>query len=124
MFTHVLDKSIPRNSEYLNEQIARLDPHKRWTIKVSEFKTQRSLEQNKWARKFALEFGKHIGYDADDAYDLLMFKCNPIYKTDPETGNEIRLNGHFSKLNTKEAAECQERMIRFGASLGFYFSDD
>lgn len=122
MFTHILDKSNPRNFAYFNERVENL-PLGRYTIKVTEYKSQRSLEQNSWARKFASEFGKHIGYDPDDAYEVLMHKCNPVFKVDPETGNDIRLAGHFSKLNTKEAAECQERMLRFGEGLGFYFNE-
>jgi hypothetical protein len=123
-FTHILDKSIPRNIEYFNERINQLDITRRWNIEVKEYKSQRSLQQNRWARKFASEFGKHIGYEPDEAYDLLMYKCNPIFKTDPSTGEQIRLNGHFSKLDTKEAAEVQEAMIRFCGALGFYFNEE
>jgi hypothetical protein len=124
MFTHILDKSLPRNVAYFNERINNLPPIERYEITVKVFKTQRSLLQNRWARKFAAEFGKMIGYTPDEAYDLLMYKCNPVYKANPLTGEVIRLSGHFSKLNTKEAAEVQELMIAFGNECGFYFSED
>ena len=113
-----------QNRPNLIEKIAHLDcSNQLWQVTIRPYKAKRSLNQNNWARKFAYEFGKHIGYHADEAYDLLMFKCNPIFKTDPQTGNEIRLNGHLSKLNTAEAAEVQERMIMFGETLGFYFDE-
>jgi len=118
------------NRAGLNDKLDRLDLTATiWHVSVKPKKSKRSLQQNKWARKFATEFGKRFGYDHDDAYDLLMFKCNPVFITDPETGNEIRLAGHFSQKqdgtprNTAEAAEVQEVMLRFGDSLGFYFDD-
>ena len=101
--------------------LRRLDPTKQWIVKAVERKSQRTLQQNKWVRKFALEWGKHVGYEADEAYDILMYKCNPIFIIDPITKEEIRLAGHFSKLDTKDGAECQERIIRFGEEQGFIF---
>jgi hypothetical protein len=111
------------NRDGLFEKIRQLNPLVLWTCTIREKKSKRTLQQNKWARKFASEFGKHIGYEPDEAYDLLMYKCNPVFKTDPTTGNEIRLAGHFSKLDTADAANVQEVMIRFCAGLGFYFDD-
>jgi hypothetical protein len=32
--------------------------------------------------------------------------------------------GHFSGLNTANAADVQESMIRFCAGLGFYFDEE
>jgi hypothetical protein len=109
------------NRDSFFEQVKKLDPTVLWQAKIVERKSQRSLQQNKWARKFAAEFGKHIGYEPDEAYDILMYKCNPVFKIDPVTKKEIRLAGHLSKCDTKEGAEVQERMIRFGESVGFYW---
>jgi hypothetical protein len=102
------------------EILKSLDPMRKWVFTWQEYKLQRSLSQNDWARKYARDFGKHFGYDADFAYDMLMYKCNPIFKTDIE-GNEIRLGGSFSKLNTADAAEVQERMLSYGLNNGFYW---
>ena len=119
----------PTNRPSLDQKLDGLDPRFLWDIKVTQRKSKRSNAQNSWARKYASEFGKHFGYDADFAYDLLMYKCNPVFKADPETGAEIRLGGHLSKKedgtprNTAEAAEVQEAMLRFGDSLGFYFDE-
>jgi len=71
MFTHVLDKSLPRNAEYLNEQIARLDPHTRWTIKAVPFKSKRSTEQNSRLWKLYTELGQHIGHAPDEVHTLM-----------------------------------------------------
>jgi hypothetical protein len=112
------------NRDGLFEKIRQLNPLVLWTCTIREKKSKRTLQQNKWARKFASEFGKHIGYEPDEAYDLLMYKCNPAFKIDPETGQEIRMAGHFSGLNTANAADVQESMIRFCAGLGFYFDEE
>lgn len=93
-----------------------------WHVTIRPKKSKRSLSQNDWARKYARDFGSHFGYDADFAYDMLMYKCNPIFKTDLE-GNEIRIGGSFSKLNTADAAEVQERMLRYGLDNGFYWDE-
>jgi hypothetical protein len=112
------------NQQGLINKLNLVPPTEKHLVTVKPYKSQRSLEQNKWARKFASDLGKQIGYDPQEAYDILMYQCNPVYKTDPLTGNEIRLPGHLSDLKTDEAAEVQDRMIRFGQSIGFFFNDE
>jgi hypothetical protein len=111
------------NRDSFFEQVKKLDPTVLWEATIVERRSKLSAQQRKWARKFAAEFGKQIGYDPDEAYDLLMYKCNPVFKVDPVTQEEIRLPGHLTPKDTKIGAEVQERMIRFGESLGFYFED-
>ncbi len=69
-----------------------------------------------------MDFGKHFGYDADFAYDILMYKFNPVFKYDIE-GNELRLPGSFSKLNISDAAIVQDNMLRYGIDNGFYWDE-
>jgi hypothetical protein len=123
MPTHILDKSNAQNVKTFAELYKRLDITKRWRVEIKEHRSQRSNQQNRWARKFATEWGKSIGYEPDEAYDLLMYKCNPVFIKNPETGEQIRMPGHLSDLDTKEAAEVQDRMQRFCAGLGFYFDE-
>lgn len=111
------------NRKSLCEKINALDPLPLWQCTIRLKKSKRSLEQNRWARGFATAFGKHIGYEADDAYALLMYKCNPVFIVDPVTGGEIRVAGHFSSLDTKQAADVQDVMQRFCAELGFYWDE-
>jgi hypothetical protein len=115
----------PQNLSFLVQKMERLDPHKRWVCNVTEKKSRRSNEQNKWMRGFAADFGAHFGYSPDESYELLMYKFCPEFITDPETQEEIRKPGHFSKKqdgtprDTKEAAEIQEAVLMWAASLGF-----
>lgn len=111
------------NKQAFYDVLKGLDPTRNWVFNWHEQKSKRSLSQNDWARKFARDWGAQIGYEADEAYEILMYKCNPIYVTDKDTGEQIRLAGSFGKLNTKDAAEVQELMIRFGHSTGFYWDE-
>lgn len=110
------------NLPYLFEKIKALDLSQGYVANVTIKSHKRTLNQNDWARKFARDFGNHFGYDADFAYDMLMFKFNPIFKTDPD-GNEIRIGGSFSKLNTTEAALVQEDMLKYGIEHGFFWEN-
>lgn len=110
------------NLPYLQAKINEIDNIHDYEIHVRPRKDKRTLEQNNWARKFARDFGNHFGYDADFAYDMLMFKFNPIFQTDPD-GNEIRIGGSFSKLNTAEAALVQDNMLKYGIEHGFFWEN-
>ena len=111
------------NKEQFIKKVNELDPTVRWQAIVTEYKSKRSDEQRKWSRKYAAEWGKHVGYEADEAYQLLMFKFNAKFIIDNETGEEIRTCGHFSKLNTKQAADVQEAILRYGEQLGFFWDE-
>ena len=110
------------NLPYLFEKIKALDLSLGYVANVTLKSHKRTLSQNDWVRKFARDFGNHFGYEADFAYDMLMFKFNPIFKTDPD-GNEIRIGGSFSKLNTTEAALVQENMLKYGIKHGFFWEN-
>jgi anti-sigma factor RsiW len=110
------------NRSSLFETLSHLDVTRLWDVEWRERKSKRSLAQNDWARKYARDFGAHFGYDADFAYDMLMYKFNPVFKHDPE-GNEIRVPGSFSKLETAQAAEVQDMMLRYGLENGFYWNE-
>lgn len=116
------------NREAYCQKILALPKGVLYQSRVTEKKSKRSNEQNKWMRGFAADFGLHFGYSPDEAYDLLMYKFCPEFVTDPE-GNEIRMPGHFSKLqdgtprDTKNAAEIQEQVLIWGANLGVMFME-
>ena len=121
---HILDKNSDANKEAFFLKIRELDSKILWDIKIEKHKEKRSLEQNDWARKFARSCGEYLGYTPDEMYELLMYKCNPKFITDVESGVEIRSAGHLSGLSTKDAAMVQDRMINWGLEMGFYFEDD
>jgi len=93
-----------------------------YVANIIERKSKRSKDQQDWARKYARDFGKHFGYEADEAYQMLMWKHNPVF-IDDGAGNQIRLPGHFSKLDTAKAADVQDAMLRYGIDLGFFWDE-
>ena len=105
------------NFENLILWLKRLDPTKVWEVSVREWKSKRSIEQNRWIRGYADKLGKHIGYEADEMYDILMYKFNPQFIT--IEGEVVRIPGHFSQLKTNEAADVQDAVQRWGNELGF-----
>lgn len=110
-----------RNTAPLYAQIERLDPTQRFKVTVTPWKSKRSLAQNKWVRGYAKDLGKHLGYEPDEMYEILMYKFNPLFITDKETSEVIRLPGHFSSLKTDAAAEVQNEIQRWASGLGFYW---
>ena len=112
----------PGNLPNLIAKLNQLDLSLGYVVTAKLRNSTRTIAQNNWARKYARDFGTHFGYDADFAYDMLMYKFNPIFKADPE-GNEIRIGGSFSKLNTAEAAIVQDNMLRYGVENGFVFDE-
>lgn len=118
-FTHNLNRASNGNLDYLIKRLSELDPNKVWTVTASEYKKKRSNQQNRWVRGFAKELGAHLGYSADEMYELIMYKHNPVFITDKETGEVVRMAGHFSKLNTADAAKVQEQIEIWAAGLGF-----
>jgi len=121
VFNHTLDKSIPRNVEYLNEQIARLDPMIRWSIKAVPFKSTRSTEQNSRYWKLLTELGHHIGHSPDECHMLMGYKFLRELKT--VNGENVEVIKSTTKLNTKDMAEYQDAIERWASEIGFYFED-
>jgi hypothetical protein len=119
----------PQNKPYAIELINKLDPTKQWQMSITEKKSKRSLEQNKWMRGFAKDAGDYFGYDADRFYEMLMFKFCPEYIVNLDTGEEVRKPGHFSKKQdgtprtTGEAAEIQDAVQRWAAEFGFVWEE-
>jgi hypothetical protein len=120
----------PANRDNLFAKISALDPHKSWICNITEKKTKRSNSQNKWIRGFAAAFGEHFGYSPDEAYSILMYKFCPEFTVDMDTGEEIRMPGHFSMKqdrtprDTKDAAEIQDAITVWSAQHGFVWSNE
>lgn len=109
------------NYPSLFKQIQALPPTVKHVVTVKEYKSQRSLEQNRWVRGFARDLGNHLGYEEREMYDILMYEHNPVYIFRKDTGEVIRLAGHFSDLKTDEAAEVQDKIQRWAANMGFFW---
>ncbi len=121
MFTHVLDKSIPRNLEYFNERISQLDPMIRWSITVKPFKSTRSNEQNSRLWQLYTELGKHIGHTPDEVHELCGYKFLRELKT--INGVSVEVIKSTTKLNTKDMAEYQDAVEHWASGIGWFFDE-
>jgi len=120
---HILDKNVNANKDSFFKKIRELDSKVLWDIEIRKHNGKRTTNQNDWVRKYARDCGEYMGYTPDEMYDLLMYKCNPVFLVDVETGCEIRAGGHFSSLNKKDGAIVQDRIINWGLEMGFFFDE-
>jgi hypothetical protein len=121
-FTHILDKSIPRNVEFMQDRFNKLDPTVRWSVNVEPFKSTRSKEQNSRLWKLYTELGKYIGESPDAIHELMGYKFLRELKT--INGQVVEIIKSTTKLNTKQMGEYQDAIERWAAEIGFYFIDN
>lgn len=62
-FSHILNKADPKNVGYMQEQIARLDPTKRWLFKWEEYNRTRTEEQNAISHAWYAQLAKELRDD-------------------------------------------------------------
>jgi hypothetical protein len=110
------------NQQGLINKLNLVPPTEKHLVTVKPYKSQRSLQQNKWIRTYATDLGKHLGYEPNEMYDILMYKFNPVFRM--IDGKEIQMPGHFSDLKTDEAADVQDRVQRWAATLGFFWEGE
>lgn len=121
-FTHILDKSLQRNLDYFNERISQLDVTRRWTIKVSEYKSKRSSEQNRRLWLLYNAIGKNIGETPDNVHQLMGYKFLRYQHT--VNGESVESIKSTTKLNTKQMTEYQDSIEMWCSEIGFIFDED
>jgi hypothetical protein len=110
-----------QNKPNCHAKIDALDPHIDWVISFRQKKSKRSGEQNSRYWKLLTEFGKHLGYSADEMHDLCRFKF--LRSRIEIEGEPLPLLTSSTKLTTAEMAEYQENIERWGAGMGFIFDE-
>lgn len=120
-FTHVLDKSIPRNVEFMHERFNQLDPMTRWMVKVEPYKTTRTNEQNSRLWKLYTELGKYIGESPDAIHELMGYKF--LRELKEINGQSVEIIKSTTKLNTKQMVEYQDAIEHWAAQIGFFFNE-
>lgn len=93
--------------------IQALPKGKLYTAKVTEKKSQRSLDQNALYWKLITELGEHIGYSHDEMHQLMGYKFLRYEK------NGEQFIKSTTKLTTKEFSEYFENCARWAAEMGF-----
>lgn len=107
------------NKEQLFAKINQLDPTRKWSFSVVEWKSKRSHEQNSRYWALVTGLGKHIGYTADETHDILRFKF--LRNAIEVNGERLPLLRTTTKLSTAEFTDYMDAVERFGHELGYYF---
>lgn len=107
------------NHQGLFDKLKALDPTKRWVVSWHEFKSNRSLEQNRRLWDLYTAVGNYLGHDKNEIHELMGYKFLR-YQTEIR-GETVELIKSTTKLTTDEMAEYQNNIERWANQLGFYW---
>ena len=103
--------------EHARRQIGELDLSKQWDIKIEEFKSNRSVAQNKRYWRLINELGSFLGYEPEEMHQMMKYKYLS-YKQEM-LGDEMVVIPTTSQLTIKEFIEYCNNVERFAVGLGF-----
>ncbi|MDA9097068.1 recombination protein NinB [Methylophilaceae bacterium] len=119
----VVKKTITKdNVNNIIEMIKELDFTKPWRMQLSEYKFNRTTDQNSRYWKLLRSIGDYIGYEEDEMDALMKYK---FLSSEIEVGGETIIKvKSTSQLNTKEMVEYQENIQSWAMQYGFRFRED
>lgn len=119
----VVKKTITKdNVNNIIDMIKGLDFSKPWRMQLSEYKFNRTTDQNSRYWKLLRSIGDYIGYEEDEMDALMKYK---FLSSEIEVGGEIIIKvKSTSQLNTKEMVEYQENIQNWAMQYGFRFRED
>ena len=103
--------------EHARRQIGELDLSKQWDIKIEEFKSNRSVAQNKRYWRLINELGSFLGYEPEEMHQMMKYKYLS-YKQEM-LGDEMVVIPTTSQLTIKEFIEYCNNVEKFAVGLGF-----
>jgi hypothetical protein len=110
------------NKPNLIAKIQALDPHKQFVCNITEKKSKRSNDQNSRYWKLLTDFGRYLGYEAEEMHELARYKF---------LFDEIEVNGEWmprlkstTKLSTQDFTEYMDAIDRWAVSLGFVWEGE
>lgn len=103
--------------EHVRKLLGELDLSKQWDIEVKEFKSNRSVAQNKRYWRLINELGSYLGYEPEEMHQMMKYKYLS-YKQEM-LGDEMVVIPSTSDLTIKEFIEYCNNVERFAISLGF-----
>ena len=119
----VVKKTITKdNVNNIIDMIKGLDFTKPWRMQLSEYKFNRTIDQNSRYWKLLRSIGDYIGYEEDEMDALMKYK---FLSSEIEVGGETIIKvKSTSQLNTKEMVEYQENIQSWAMQYGFRFRED
>lgn len=103
--------------EHARRYLGELDLSKQWDIEVKEFKSNRSVAQNKRYWRLINELGSYLGYEPEEMHQMMKYKYLS-YKQEM-LGDEMVVIPSTSDLTIKEFIEYCNNVEKFAISLGF-----
>lgn len=103
--------------EHVRKLLGELDLSKQWDIEVKEFKSNRSVAQNKRYWRLINELGSYLGYEPEEMHQMMKYKYLS-YKQEM-LGDEMVVIPSTSDLTIKEFIEYCNNVEKFAISLGF-----
>ena len=119
----VVKKTITKdNVNNIIDMIKGLDFTKPWRMQLSEYKFNRTIDQNSRYWKLLRSIGDYIGYEEDEMDALMKYK---FLSSEIEVGGETIIKvKSTSQLNTKEMVEYQENIQSWAMQYGFRVRED
>lgn len=111
------------NLDSLVTKLKQLDKNQMWTIKVSPYKSTRSLDQNEYYWRLVTELADYFGLKSkDEMHEVLLYK---LLSEEKQIKNlKVMTIGSTTKLNVKQFNEYLEKVKYFARGYGFKLGEE
>jgi hypothetical protein len=111
------------NLDSLVTKLKQLDKNQMWTIKVSPYKSTRSLDQNEYYWRLVTELADYFGLKSkDEMHEVLLYK---LLSEEKQIKNlKVMTIGSTTKLNVKQFNEYLEKVKDFARGYGFKLGEE
>jgi hypothetical protein len=111
------------NFDGLVNKIKELDKEKLWTVKITPYKSTRSLDQNEYYWRLVTELANYFGLKSkDEMHEVLLYKL--LSKEKQIKNLKVTTIGSTTKLNVKEFNEYLEQVKEFARGYGFKLNEE
>ena len=111
------------NLDSLVTKLKQLDKNQMWTIKVSPYKSTRSLDQNEYYWRLVTELADYFGLKSkNEMHEVLLYKL--LSEKKQIKNLKVMTIGSTTKLNVKQFNEYLEKVKDFARGYGFKLGEE
>lgn len=111
------------NLDGLISKLKELDPEQLWTVKITPYKSTRSLDQNEYYWRLVTELANYFGLKSKtEMHEVLLYKL--LSKEKQIKNLKVMTVGSTTKLNVKEFNEYLEKVKDFARGYGFKLNEE
>ena len=119
----ILNTLGKNNLDGLISKLKELDPEQLWTVKITPYKSTRSLDQNEYYWRLVTELANYFGLKSkDEMHEVLLYKL--LSKEKQIKNLKVMTVGSTTKLNVKEFNEYLEKVKDFARGYGFKLNEE